>query len=291
MAPLDAVAKHHEVIALVNPLQSRSWIRMVVRRTLTRSGLGVQAAMATWARHRDVPLIHAVSGNDPSLASRLKKLAPDVICVSGFPWLLGSEILQTARRASLNVHPSLLPRHRGPNPYFWLYYSDDRRTGVTVHRMNGFADAGEILGQSAFELPRGFAVDRLYAKNAVIGAQLLVQTLGDLETGKSEPVAQDERLSTRAPRVARGTSTVNFAEWDVERVWHFLSGLCPRRRELLRDPDNREVRYASVLGYTRDDCHRVAGLVIRAAFGWNLFCRDGSIQLADARNTERGDKR
>src|SRR5260370_20136139 len=276
MAPLEAVAKHHEVIALVSPLQARSWIRGVVRRSLTRSGLGTLAAMAKWARRRDVPLINAVSGNEPSLAARLKQLAPDVICVSAFPWLLGSEILQTARRAALNVHPSLLPRHRGPNPFFWLDDNDDRRTGVTVHRMNEFADAGEILGQCAFDLPRGFAVDRLYAKNALCGAQLLVRVLEDLETGRSEPVAQDERLSTRAPRVARGTPAVNFAEWDVERVWHFLSGLCPRRREPLHDPDNREERYASVLGFTWNDCHRAARLVGRPASAGHSVCRAGS---------------
>ena len=282
--PLEVVAEHHKVIAVVRPAGARSWIRGVVRRALTRSGFGAQAAMSQWARQRDVPLIDAISGRDSNLAARLRQLAPDIICVCAFPWLLGSEVLQTARRAALNVHPSLLPRHRGPSPYFWIYYDDDRRTGVTVHRMNEFADAGDILGQYAFDLPRGFAIDRLYAKNAVLSAELLVQVLKELDTGQSKPVAQDELYATYAPRVARGTAMVNFAEWDVERVWHFLSGLCPRRREPLRDASEREVRYASVLGYTPGDCPCGAGEVQRASFGWNLYCRGGSVQLADARN-------
>lgn len=284
MAPLEAVAKHHRVIAVVRPARSRSWIRGLVRRALTEFGLGTLAAMSGWARRWEVPLIDAVSGNDPKLASRLNGLAPDVLCVSAFPWLLGNKVLKTARRAALNVHSSLLPRHRGPNPYFWVYYHDDRRTGVTIHQMNEFADAGEILGQHAFDLPRGFDIDRLYAKSAVLSAELLLQVLQELETGQSKPVAQDERSSTYAPRVARGTPMVNLAEWDVERVWHFLSGLCPKRREPLRDASDREVRYAAVLGYTRGDCHSTAGVVQRASFGWNLYCRGGSVQLADARN-------
>ena len=283
VVPLNAVAKHHRVVALVRSVRPRSWVGRTIRSALSKSSFGTRAAMAKWARQQEVPLIDAASGCDPVLASRLKELAPDVICVSAFPWLLGNNILETARRATLNLHPSLLPRHRGPNPYFWVYYHNDRRTGVTVHRMNEFADAGVILGQRAFDLPRGFSIDRLYAKNAVVGAELLVEVIRELEAGDIKPVVQDEHSSTRAPRVARETAMVNFREWDVERIWHFLSGLCPRRREPLRDTDHRDVCYASVLGYALGDCHRAAGEVERAPFGWNLYCRGGSIQLADGR--------
>jgi methionyl-tRNA formyltransferase len=286
MAPLREVAKHHKVIAVVRPLPPASWIRGVVRRVLIKSGFSTLTAMSSWARQQGVPLIDAISGRDPSLATRLGRLAPDVICVSAFPWLLGSEVLQTARRAALNLHPSLLPRHRGPNPYFWVYYHDDRRTGVTVHRMNEFADAGDILGQHAFDLPRGFPIEQLYAKSAVLGAELLVQVLKDLETGNSKPVVQDERSMTHAPRVGRGTAMVNYKEWDVERVWHFLSGLCSRRREPLRDSDGGEVHYAAVSGYTPGDCQRDRGVVERASFGWNLYCCGGSVQLMDGRNEQ-----
>ena len=290
IVPLDAVARDHRVVALVRPARPRSWIGRVIRCALSTYGYGARATMSKWARQQDVPLIDAVSGRDPDLASRLKGLAPDVICVSAFPWLLGNNILETARRAALNLHPSLLPRHRGPNPYFWVYYHSDRRTGVTVHRMNEFADAGDILGQHSFDLPRGFSIDRLYAKNAVLGAELLVQVLRELEGGVIKPVVQDQHSSTRAPRVARGTAMVNFREWDVERVWHYLSGLCSRRREPLRDTDHREVCYASVLGFTLGDCHRAAGDVQRAPFGWNLYCRGGSVQLTNRRNVRFGAK-
>jgi len=287
MIPLEAVAKCHQVIAVVRPARSPSWFRRAVRSALSRCGIGAQRGMSAWAKLHDVPLIDAVSGCDPDVISRLSNLAPDVICVSAFPWLLGNGILRTARQDGLNVHPSLLPRHRGPNPLFWLYYHSDCRTGVTIHRMNERADAGDILAQQSFDLPRGFAIDRLYAKNAVLGAQLLVQVLGELEAGDAKGAAQDEYSATGAPQIARGTPMVNFAEWDVERVWHFLSGLCPRRREPLWDAGRRKVRYESVLGFTPGDCRCAAGTTHRASFGWNLYCHGGSIQLADARNTGR----
>jgi methionyl-tRNA formyltransferase len=145
--------------------------------------------------------------------------------------------------------------------------------------MNQRADAGDILAQQVFDLPRGFPVERLYSKTARIGADLLVQVLNDLETGSLKSKAQDERLSTYAPRVPQGVAMVDFREWDVERIWHFMSGLCSRRSEPLRDMHGRQIRYRSVLGYTVSDCQQKPGTLRSSPFGWNLYCRNGSIQL------------
>ena len=283
MVPLETISRSHQVIALVRPSRSRSWWRRIASSIKSRAGIGTQAAMAKWARIHDVPLLDTPSGCDSELAGRLKRLAPEVICVSAFPWLLGGEILQLAGRAALNVHSSLLPRHRGPNPLFWIYYHSDQRTGVTVHGMNQRADAGPIFAQEAFELPRGFPVDGLYARKASLGGELLLRVLHQLESGEAEPTGQDEKLATQAPRVARGTRMVDCSRWNAERVWHFLSGLCSRRREPLWDQRGREVRYKAVLGYTLDDCRKSPGLVESASFGWNLYCRGGSVQLASVR--------
>jgi methionyl-tRNA formyltransferase len=283
MVPLETISRSHQVIALVRPFRSRSWWRQIASSIRSRTGIGIQAAMAKWARIRDVPMLDATSGCDSELAIRLRRLAPEVICVSAFPWLLGNEILQLASRGAVNVHSSLLPRHRGPNPLLWIYYHSDRQTGVTVHGMIERPDAGPIFAQAAFPLPRGFPVDRLYAQKARLGGELLLQVLNQLESGRVEPTAQEERLATAAPRVAHGTRMVDYSEWDVERIWHFLSGLCPRRREPLSDHRGREVRYKAVLGYTEGDCGKPPGLVESASFGWNLCCRGGSVQLASVR--------
>jgi methionyl-tRNA formyltransferase len=286
MVPLEIVSRSHQVIAVVKPSQAQSWLRRTARSIVSRTGIVRRAAMARWARIHNVPLLEATSGRDAELANRLKRLAPDVICVSTFPWLLGSEILETAGRAALNVHSSLLPRHRGPNPLLWIYYHSDRQTGVTVHEMNQRADAGAIYAQEAFDLPRGFPVDRLYAQKAILGGELLLRVLNQLESKEAMPTLQEEGLSTYAPRVAHGTGLVNFSEWDVERVWHFLSGLCRRRREPLWDRHQREVRYKVVLGYTEGDCGKAAGQVESTSFGWNLHCRGGSVQLGKVRKLQ-----
>lgn len=287
MIPLEAVSRAHQVIALVKPSRLQSWLRRTARALLWRAGMGTSAPMARWARIRDVPLFDATPGCDSELANELKRLGPDVICVSAFPWLLDREILQTAGRAALNVHSSLLPRHRGPNPLLWVYYHNDERTGVTVHGMNARADAGSIFAQEAFDLPRGFPVDHLYARKASLGGELLLRVLERLESGEARSTPQEETLATYAPRVPHGTKLVNFSEWDVERVWHFLRGLFPRRLEPLWDRSDHQVRYKSVLGYTERDGGNAPGLVESTSFGWNVYCRGGSVQLGNSRQPHR----
>jgi len=282
MIPLQAVTQRHQVIAVVRPKRPRIWYRRAIWPFFRGSPTGTEDSISNWAREQGVLLLSAASGRDLEVAAHLKRLAPDVICVSAFPWILSREILATARRSTFNIHPSLLPRHRGPVPLFWVYFHDDRETGVTVHQMNQRPDAGDILAQQASGLPRGFPVVRLHALNAVRGAGLLHGVLEKLESEEIRTMKQDERLATYAPHVSPGRGMVNFQEWQVERVWHFLAGLFPRFREPLLDSNHKAIRYESVLGYQAGDCSQPPGIVSRASHGWNLYCRGGSIQLGDA---------
>jgi methionyl-tRNA formyltransferase len=281
MIPLKAVAERHQVICVVIPKRGLFWWRRSIWFSLSSSPIGSRDSISDWAREKHVPVLNAATGRDPDICDGLNQLAPDVICVSAFPWILGKEVLGTARRGALNVHPSLLPRHRGPVPLFWVYFHDDRQTGVTVHQMNEHADAGNILAQHTCDLPRGFSAERLHALNAARGAELLVDVLEKLETAEINPIKQDERLATYAPRVSPEQGMVNFREWEVERVWHFLSGLCPQYREPLQDTSQKAVRYETVLGFRVGDGGQPPGMVRRASHGWDLYCRGGAIELGD----------
>jgi hypothetical protein len=75
---------------------------------------------------------------------------------------------------------------------------------------------------------------------------------------------------------------VDFAAWDVERVWHFLAGLYPRFQEPLVTEDGTPVRYGGVRGYLREQHHHPPGTVRREAGDWDLYCNGGRVQLAAA---------
>ena len=71
---------------------------------------------------------------------------------AGFPWKLPQEALDVARLGSVNEHPALLPRHRGPIPLAWALRDNDGQFGVTWHRMDAELDTGPILAQTTIPI-------------------------------------------------------------------------------------------------------------------------------------------
>ena len=119
----------------------------------------------------------------------------------------------------------------------------------------------------------------LHEENARVGARLLVEVLDSAEAGRLSTAPQDDALATPAPRVAPGAAMVNFRDWEVERVWHFLAGLVPMFREPLSEAGGRQVRYGAVEGFERGEMKAPPGSVSRTAEGWSLHCRGGRVNL------------
>lgn len=270
---LQALGAEHSVVAVVRPegpsLRSRLG-------GLARS-LGLRAAdpFLVAARNHNIPVIKAHKGNDPSVALELQRLKPDLICIASFPWLLSEAIFSLPPLGAVNLHSSLLPRHRGPNPLFWTYYHDDRTTGVTAHVVTRTADAGDILGQRSFPLPRGLPLGKLHDETSRRGAELLLEVAAALERGTGPRTPQDPATATKAPRVRPGTRMVDFANWPTERVWHFLGGLYPHFREPLPGAP-----YRAVVGFEICQHQRAPGSVEAVHGGWRLYCLEGYVKLS-----------
>jgi methionyl-tRNA formyltransferase len=277
LEPLRALATRHEVALVIRP--GGAWWRRLAGRGVTAVGLRPRDSLTDWLRQARLPLLHVRSGRDPAIPASLRRIAPDLGCIATLPWLLPTAALEIPRYGIINLHPSLLPRHRGPAPFLWTYYHDDRETGVTVHTATGRADAGPIIGQEKFDLPRGYEVGRLHEESARLGAKLLLNVVDAIAGGTAHSTAQDERLATPAPRVPTGRPLANFAEWDVERVWHFLAGLCPHFREPLQC-DGLPVGYQRVLGFSRESVDGPLGSLTATGEGWTLHCRGGVVRLA-----------
>ena len=282
---LSAIATEHQLVGVVRPAPGARAVppRRMPRRLLGAAaralGLRRAGSLAEIARSRQAPMWDAQAGDDPIIAARVREARPDVICIVGYPWLLRGDILANPPALILNVHSALLPRHRGPLPLFWIYYHDDRQTGVTAHTVTERADAGDILGQESFPLPRGFPVERLNRLNADRGALLLCRVLADVAGGRSSPKPQADERATLAPRVRPGSRMVDFTRWQVERVWHFCAGLFPQFIEPLTIEEGAPLRYGGVLGYEACDTPHRPGTVTTATHGYDLHCLGGTVRL------------
>jgi methionyl-tRNA formyltransferase len=93
------------------------------------------------------PGMDLLPGSASTIASQLAGYQPDLLLVFGFNWHLPRDVLELPRLGVLNVHPSALPKYRGPSPILWAIRNGDQFMGITVHRMTGRIDAGPILAQ------------------------------------------------------------------------------------------------------------------------------------------------
>jgi methionyl-tRNA formyltransferase len=185
-----------------------------------------------------------------------------------------------ARRGGLNVHPSLLPRHRGSDPLFWTYYADDAEAGVSVHWLDEGADTGPLIVQEAIALARGRPVRDLYVELAERGSRLLAHAVADALADRAPRILQDESRATRAPRPAPGTWRIDLAAWGAERLWHFLAGLAGYPLPLLHDPAGRPVPHGAPLGFALGRRGDSPGTIRPAPGGWRVVCRDGVVDVA-----------
>ena len=270
---LERLTASWNVVAIILPNSGglRQWV-------LRRIGLVPPSAIEHRARKHGIPTARWIAGEQGRAPELLRRTKPDLICVASFPKLIPFSLIGDAPLGAINLHPSLLPRHRGPLPLFWTYHADDRVAGATVHHLTERYDAGDIVMQHGFPLPRGYPMKKLDDDVAVHGAKLLDAAVEALTANRARRIVQDERAATLAPRIRRQSPMVNFGEWDVERVWHFLAGLCPGFREPLTDSDGAAVIYNKVPGFERGSSSTI-GSVETVDTGWRLHCRGGRVLL------------
>ncbi len=146
----------------------------------------------------------------PETVDRLRRLAPDLLVVVAYGQILTPELLGIPRLGAVNVHASLLPRHRGAGPIAHAILSGDHETGVTIMRMDEQLDHGPVLAQRTADIgPREDAV-ALTARLAGMGAELLVETLAQLD--ELRPIEQDHARATVAARLRREDGEL---DWDL----------------------------------------------------------------------------
>lgn len=163
---------------------------------------------------------------DEEFVNQLKKLEPDVIVVIAFGQLLSKEILELPRYGCINIHASLLPKYRGAAPIQWSIIDGEKHTGVTTMYMEEGLDTGDILDTVEIPIEEKETGGSLHDKLAIIGADLIIQTLDNLEKGVSKRIKQDDLLSNYAKMIDKKLGLIDFSMRAVE-IERLIRGLNP----------------------------------------------------------------
>ena len=144
----------------------------------------------------NVPVVGAVDVNSPDTIRQIKAWQPDLVISIYLNQLIKSELNDLPARGTLNIHPALLPRHRGLFPYFWVIAGGETETGVTVHWVDHKFDTGDLLLQAQIPVQPEDTLISLSYKSALVGADMLVEAVRLVAAGNPP----------RIPQSAEGTS-------------------------------------------------------------------------------------
>ncbi len=203
-----------------------------------------------WKQH--IPVWEVASMAAPETLNLFSQYQPDIMCVACFSLYIPRAVLDIPRLGCLNVHPSLLPANRGPDPLFWTFHDGHHETGVTIHRMDEGLDSGPIVAQEKITVPDGITYAQLEAECATLGGELLARSLWQLYHGTATLTPQDEAKSSYLPMPTGKDYIVRAAEWEARRVYNFMRGVTSRDQPVTLIADERSIRGTDVVSYSHE---------------------------------------
>lgn len=186
----------------------------------------IPCALKTLAQERGLSTFAPEDASAEGFVSRLAALNPDVVVVACFGQFLKANLLAVPRLGTINVHPSLLPKYRGASPIQWALANGETETGVSVLYVTPKMDAGDVLAQERFPIAPDDTASSLEPKLAALGAKLLVRTLDDFRSGRTQGTPQDDSQATFARKLSKEDGLVDWT-LPAETIRNRLRGFSP----------------------------------------------------------------
>jgi methionyl-tRNA formyltransferase len=167
-----------------------------------------------------IPVFQPESLRDPAAFEQLAALRPDAGVVAAYGEILRKNVLAIPPHGYLNIHPSLLPRHRGPTPVPGAILAGDTETGVTVMLLDAKMDSGPILAQQRMPLPPNARSGPLTEELFTLGSALLLDALASYAAGTLTPSPQDDSQATYTKLLKKEDGAIDWgaAAIRIERM-------------------------------------------------------------------------
>jgi methionyl-tRNA formyltransferase len=199
---LEALIGHYEIVAVVTQPD----------REAGRGRKMMTSPVKALALEHNLPLLQPQRLRQEEVVQQLGDLVPTVIVVAAFGQILPPSILSLPKHGSINVHASLLPRHRGAAPIPAAILAGDKQSGVTIMLMDEGLDTGPILSQATVDIASEDTTASLTEKLGQLGGQLLLDTLPHWLAGEVTPREQDESQATYAGMLRREDGRITWTK-------------------------------------------------------------------------------
>lgn len=217
------------VPSLEKLLQSNHQVVAVVTQPDKKKGRGKKLAappVKEVALEAKIPVLQPTKIKTEEFHGTLKSYNPDLMIVVAYGRILPQNILTLPPLGCINVHGSLLPKHRGAAPIQWAVIAGDTTAGVTIMQMDEGMDTGDILLPAAIEVDNDETAGSLFEKLASLGAVTLLEALTKLEKDELVPQKQDHDNATMAPPLTKEMGLIDWSK-SAEELQCLIRGLDP----------------------------------------------------------------
>jgi methionyl-tRNA formyltransferase len=163
-----------------------------------------------WAEENNIPVHQPTKLGDGAFDEWLRNEKPDACVLVAYGRILRQASLDIPEHGFINVHPSLLPKHRGPSPIHTAVLEGDTETGVTIMKLDSGTDTGDIMLQQTMALPPNATTEEMAAELAALGAEMAMEVLGQIEGGTAVYVQQDDSLATHTRMFVKFDGAINW---------------------------------------------------------------------------------
>lgn len=180
----------------------------------------------TVAQKHHIPVLQPTKIKTDEFLASLKSYQPDIIVVAAYGRILPASILELPPLGCINIHGSLLPRHRGAAPIQWTIIKGDKQAGVTIMKIDEEMDTGDILLPASIEVKEEDTAGSLFVKLSELGGVTLIKALDLLRQEKMTPIKQDHSLATMAPPLTKEDGCINWS-LTAKELHCLIRGLDP----------------------------------------------------------------
>lgn len=275
---LEALLTKHEVV-------------LVVTQPDKPKGRGkkmVPTPVKACALEHGIPVLQPEKVKEPEFVEQLRSYEPDLIAVTAFGQILSEPILEMPKYGCINVHGSLLPKYRGAAPMQWSIIDGEKVTGITTMYMAKGLDSGDMLLKAEVEITDEDTFATIHDKMAVTGANLLLDTLDQLEAGTLERIPQDHDAATYAPMI---TKEIGHIDWSKNRqdIINLIRGLNPVPAAYTIYEEEVLKIFGAALSDVQADSAANGEIVAVVKKGFVVKCGDGCLLITEVQ--ARGGKR
>ncbi|MBQ3437365.1 MAG: methionyl-tRNA formyltransferase [Fusobacterium sp.] len=213
---LEAVYKKHEIISVFTKVDKPN----------ARGKKINYSPIKEYALNNNLEICQPDNFKNREIIDKIKELNPDLIVVVAYGKILPKEVIDIPKYGVINLHSSLLPKYRGAAPINAALINGDKKSGVTIMYVEEQLDAGAMILRKETEISDEDTFLSLHDRLKIMGADLLIEAINLLESGKAEPEKQDESLVSFVKPFKKEDCRINWND-SSRNIFNFVRGMNP----------------------------------------------------------------